>query len=108
MYLTNQLCIRGKSLMTTDDAVILTANGDKDYAQFTQAYRLIHGPKGGLTECPYILLFSDADFDILDVIVSNLIENLALQEFPDPNDTYAVPILYMGSAADERIQWDMV
>ncbi len=100
--------LRYKTLKTTKDAIILKTDMSLREDQFTQADRIIHGPEGGYTKKPYILLYNDSDISNLGEITQKLVEEYAKEEFFNPHEAYAVQILYQGLYYDERIKWETV
>ncbi len=57
--LTKGVYINLKSLLTTEDAVILRTKDNEPDRYFTNAFRVIHGPGKPTTKKPFILLYTD-------------------------------------------------
>lgn len=102
--LTRKIWLQGKVLCTTEDAVILHSIAGKEDASFTGACRIIHGPGGSMTRKPYLILFREESGDQVEEIVKGLLKDHPV-EFPDPDDSYTVPVLHNGIYYDERIRW---
>lgn len=102
--LSRNIRLQGKALCTTEDAVVLHSAAGKEDACFTNACRIIHGPGGLMTRKPYLILFRDEPGRQVEEIIKGLLKGHP-EEFPDPDDSYAAPILHNGIYYDERIRW---
>lgn len=96
--------INGKTILTTDDAIVLKTNPSLDEKEFKNAERIIHGPNGRKTEHPMIVLYNDESPSELQDKVTALVKDY-FTEFPNPKDAFSVSILDFGKYLDPRIQW---
>lgn len=103
--LDNRVFLRGKMIKTTDDAVVLKSDYRAKDDDYTQAYRIVHGPGAGATKKPYILLLKKDEVSDCDSVMEDLVAKYASDEFPDSKDAFAVPILHDGMYFDQRIKW---
>lgn len=102
--LTKLVSIKFRTILTTEDAVILKADSTKDTKDFAFAREIIHGPSGGKTERPYILLFNEKDMDSISEIAKRVLIDYS-DEFPFPSEAHVVPFLIAESYHDPRIRW---
>ena len=102
--LSKYIFLDRKTILTTDDAIILKTDLSLDEKEFKNAERIIHGPNGRKTEHPMIVLFNAESPSELQEKVTALVKDY-FTEFPDPNDAYSVSIFDFGKYLDPRIQW---
>ena len=106
--LNNQVFLAGgKSLVTTDDAIILHSPNKQEH---THAGRLIHGPNGAPTLLPYVITFVDDERHRIEEIAEELVctNPEAKKEFPNPKDVFCVPIYFEGKYIDNRVKWQTI
>lgn len=105
--LSKQIKLRHKILLTTNDAILLKTDPSLEDDQFTEAYRIIHGPNNGMTSRPYIILFMANEYEYIDKLAEQIAVKFAPDEFTDTQDVYTVPILD-NTYHDNRIQWKVI
>lgn len=98
VYLKNSI------LETTEDAICMLIGIEKS-EDATRAFRLIHGPGGCKTKCPYIVLCTDESLDEIVPKVEEIVREGYLNEFEDSSDVHVVQILYLGEYYDKRVRW---
>lgn len=106
--LTKQVFLAGgKSFITTEDAIILQSPSKKAH---TNAERVIHGPQGRSTLLPFIITFTDDEYDHIDEIATTLVQENqeAKKEFPNIKDVHCVPIYFEGRYNDHRVKWKTI
>ena len=97
----------GKSLITTDDAVVLESPSRLEH---THAEIIIHGPNSRRTLTPFIITFTDEEQSSINEIIEKLVQEdpRAKKEFSNPRDAYSVPIYFDGSYNDNRVKWNTI
>lgn len=97
----------GKSLITTDEAVVLESPSRLEH---THAEIIIHGPNSRRTLAPFIITFTDEEQSSINEIIEKLVQEdpRARKEFPNPRDAYSVPIYSEGSYNDNRVKWNTI
>ena len=103
--LDKHVLLATKLLATTKDAIILKSQNDKDERNYTNAYRVIHGPDHGMmTKVPFIILYKDETANEVTAIAEELVKEYS-EEFENNKDCHVVPILSNGEYYDNRIKW---
>lgn len=85
----------------TDDTKIITSSDKHDHC-YDHAKLVIHGPNGGLTLHPIIMLYDLDEASRLDEIARTKLAYT--DEFPIADDIFTVPIQYAGDS-DYRVVW---
>lgn len=96
--------IKGRTLLTTKDAIILKSEASKDSKSFAFAREIIHGYGNGGTKVPYILLFNEKDYEHLDEIKKREVSKYP-EEFPNPDEPLAVNLVVGCVYHDPRVIW---
>lgn len=105
--LSQNIYLKKKCFITTEDAVILRSEATKNISYYTDAYRIIHGPGMPMTKKPYIILCRNESDSELENIVEELLKKYP-EEFPDPHDSYLIQFMWNGAYYDDRIRWKTV
>lgn len=103
--LEHHVWLKNKALLATKDVVILKTDDNLAFDEFRNAYRIIHGPNGKITERPYIILSKNESAEEVEAIVQSKIASAAPEEFIDSQDAYIVQILFNGVYYDKRLRW---
>jgi hypothetical protein len=105
--LTKSVHLNLKSLLTTEDAIIIRTKDNAPDRSFTNASRVIHGPGKPATKKPFIILYADENEQELYRILKEKLSAYP-EEFPDTEDAYVVQILFDGAYYDKRIRWTTI